>query len=277
MLAESPAEERYVLRLYVTGMTPRSTRGVRRHQGHLRGAPAGTLRPGSDRHLPASRTGEGRADHRRAHAGQETAGAPAAVDRRPVRQGARAAGPGSAAQIADELKHRRMTDRRACKRRIEELRRRLEEAEETIRAIQQRAVDAFVVEEAGGAPDLHAGGCRPSVPPARRANAARGGDAEATARSSTATCRLAELLDVPHERLIGAALHDFVAPADRAGLQRSATARAQSIRPWRSAAATNGLRVGAGVPDVQRAAGRLRSGNRRACHRPDDARGITSN
>ena len=87
------------MRLYVTGMTPRSTEAF------------ATIKAICEEHLqgrydlevidiyqhPAS--GERRADHRRADAGQEAAGAPASFDRQPVRRGAGAAGIGFAPQV----------------------------------------------------------------------------------------------------------------------------------------------------------------------------------
>ena len=86
-------DQQYVLRLYVAGMTPRSPGGDPNDHGDLRGAPQGPLRPGGDRHLPAADPGQGRADHRRADADQETAAAAAPVHRQHGRQGQ---GPGRA-------------------------------------------------------------------------------------------------------------------------------------------------------------------------------------
>ena len=87
------ANEHYVLRLYVTGMTPRSTQAFATIKAICEEHLHGPLRPGGDRHLPASAAGRRRADHRRADAGEEAARAAAPDDRRPVRHRARAGRP----------------------------------------------------------------------------------------------------------------------------------------------------------------------------------------
>ena len=96
-----------------------------------------------------------------------------------------------------------------------ELRRRLEEAEETIRAIRSGAVDAFVVEE----PDGHRVYTLEAADRPYRllVEQMQQGAATLQADGTIVYCnrRLAELLEMPHEKLIGAALHDFVATDDR--------------------------------------------------------------
>ena len=103
---------------------------------------------------------------------------------------------------------------------IEDLRRRLEEAEETIHAIRSGDVDAFVVEEATG----HRIYTLESADRPYRllVEQMQQGAATLQADGTIVYCnlRLAELLEVPHERLVGAALHDFVAPADRAAYDK---------------------------------------------------------
>jgi two-component system CheB/CheR fusion protein len=95
-----------------------------------------------------------------------------------------------------------------------ELRQRLEEAEETIRAIRTGAVDAFLVEE----PD----GCRVYTlegadrPYRLLVEEMQQGAATLYADGTIAYCnrRLADLLEMRHEKLIGAALCDFIASDD---------------------------------------------------------------
>lgn len=95
-----------------------------------------------------------------------------------------------------------------------ELRRRLEEAEETIRAIQTGAVDAFVVTEpAGSRVYTLAGADRPYrllVEEMQQAALTLHAD------GTIVYCnrRLAELVKMPHEKLIGMALRDFIAIDD---------------------------------------------------------------
>jgi len=108
-----------------------------------------------------------------------------------------------------------MSDRK-LQAEIEDLRRRLEEAEETIHAIRSGAVDALVFDEANG-PRIYT--LETADRPYRLlVEQMQQGAATLQADGTIVYCnvRLAQLLEVPHERLIGAALHDFVAPADRA-------------------------------------------------------------
>lgn len=97
----------------------------------------------------------------------------------------------------------------------EELRRRLEEAEETVRAIRDGAVDAFVVAEPAG----HRVYTLASADRPYRLLVEQMQQGAATLQSDGtivySNLRLAELLNVPHERLVGAALQDFVAWQDR--------------------------------------------------------------
>ena len=97
----------------------------------------------------------------------------------------------------------------------DELRRRLEEADETIRAIRSGAVDAFVVEEEEG---HHVYTLETADRPYRLlVEQMQQGAATLHQDGAIAWCnrRLAELLKVPHEKLIGAPLHDFIVPPDR--------------------------------------------------------------
>jgi PAS domain S-box-containing protein len=101
-----------------------------------------------------------------------------------------------------------------------DLRSRLAEAEETIRAIQQGAVDAFVLEELG----------RHRVYTLEDADAPyrvfveemQQGVATLHRDGTIFYCnrRLADLLKVPHERLVGAPLRDFVAAPDLPAYER---------------------------------------------------------
>ncbi len=97
----------------------------------------------------------------------------------------------------------------------EELRRRLEEAEETIRAIRSGAVDAFVVEEASG----HRVYTLETADRPYRLLVEEMQQGAATLQADGTIVysnrRLAELLKTPHEKLIGAALQDFIATDDR--------------------------------------------------------------
>lgn len=96
-----------------------------------------------------------------------------------------------------------------------ELRRRLEEAEETIRAIQAGDVDAFVVtESAGSRVYTLAGADRPYrllVEEMQQAALTLHAD------GTIVYCnrRLPELVKMPHEKLIGMALRDFIASEDQ--------------------------------------------------------------
>src|SRR5215813_4948574 len=96
-----------------------------------------------------------------------------------------------------------------------ELSMRLEEAEETIRAIRQGAVDAFVVQESASYRVYTLQGA--DHPYRLFVEEMQQGVATLHQDGSIIYCnkRLAELLKLPHESLIGAALRDFVATDDR--------------------------------------------------------------
>jgi PAS domain S-box-containing protein len=96
-----------------------------------------------------------------------------------------------------------------------ELRRRLEEAEETLRAIHSGAVDALVFAEPTGNRVYTLEGA--DRPYRLLVEQMQQGAATLHADGTIAYCnlRLAELLGVPHEKLTGASLRDFVAEGDR--------------------------------------------------------------
>ena len=92
LAAQAPPEDRYVLRLYVTGMTPRSARAVKNLQAICDEYLDGRYDLEVIDIYQQPVLDEGRADHRRADAHQEAAAADAPDHRRHVEQGARAAG-----------------------------------------------------------------------------------------------------------------------------------------------------------------------------------------
>jgi PAS domain S-box-containing protein len=98
---------------------------------------------------------------------------------------------------------------------IDELRRRLEEAEETLRAIRDGSVDAFVVE----AQDGHRVFTLEGADRPYRLLVERMPVAAATLQADGTIVygngRLAGLLGVPHEKLIGSVLGEFVTPPAR--------------------------------------------------------------
>lgn len=96
-----------------------------------------------------------------------------------------------------------------------ELRRRLEEAEDTLRAIRDGAVDALVVDKSNGRRIYTLEGA--DRPYRLFVDQMQQGAATLNADGVVVYCnvRLAELLCVPHERLIGTALATFVAPASQ--------------------------------------------------------------
>ena len=92
---------------------------------------------------------------------------------------------------------------------------RLEEAEETIRAIQQGAVDAFVLEELGKHRVYTLEGAdRPYL---LFIEQMQQGVATLHVDGAIVYCnrRLAEILGVPHEKAVGTLLREFVGPEDR--------------------------------------------------------------
>ncbi|MGH7244761.1 MAG: PAS domain-containing protein [Phycisphaerales bacterium] len=95
-----------------------------------------------------------------------------------------------------------------------ELRRRLEEAEETLHAIQSGAVDALVVQEASGHRVYTLEGA--DRPYRLMVEQMQQGAATLYLDGSIAYCnvRLAEMLVCPHEKVVGATLRDFIVEAD---------------------------------------------------------------
>ena len=77
---------RYLLKLYITGMTPRAQAGDQEHQENMRGRAKRPLRPGSDRCLSTTGTGEDGTDTGRPHLDKETAPAAQKAGRRHVQQ-----------------------------------------------------------------------------------------------------------------------------------------------------------------------------------------------
>jgi PAS domain S-box-containing protein len=97
--------------------------------------------------------------------------------------------------------------------------RRMEEAEETLRAIRDGAVDAFVVEEAGGQRVYALEDA--DLPYSILVERMQEGAAMLNARGDIIYCNpsLAHLLDRPHETVIGVPLQDFLDPIDRPSCQ----------------------------------------------------------
>ena len=98
---------------------------------------------------------------------------------------------------------------------IVELRRLLQEAEETIRAIRSGAVDALVIDEPGG-PQVFTLKTA-DLPYRRLVEQMQQGAATLLLDGTIAYCnlRLADLLKMPHEKMIGTTLHEFVSGEDR--------------------------------------------------------------
>ena len=167
--ARAPASgRRYVLRLYVTGMTPRSARAIANLRRDLRGAPARAATSSrsstSTAHPQLSRR---RADHRRADADQEAAAAAAPHRRRPLRRRARPAWARPAAgaagrdhQLAPGAVARR-TPRAPRRAPSHSLRRELHEARRRIEAIRTRRRRRARGPTAGRRARLHARDRRP--------------------------------------------------------------------------------------------------------------------
>jgi len=119
-----------------------------------------------------------------------------------------------------------------------ELRLRLQEAEETIDAIRTGGVDAVVVEEPAGHRIYTLEGAE--RPYRLFVEEMQQGAATLNAEGTIAWCnrQLAELLRMPHEKLVGSALEDFVAPDSRVvyqnllwqGQTRSGRGEAQLLR-----------------------------------------------
>lgn len=98
---------------------------------------------------------------------------------------------------------------------VEELRLRLQEAEETIHAVRTGAVDAFVVEEPGGQRVFTLAGA--DRPYRLFVEEMQQGAATLHADGTIAWCnsRLAELLKEPYEKLLGSNLGDYFSPESR--------------------------------------------------------------
>src|SRR5580704_14922004 len=96
----------------------------------------------------------------------------------------------------------------------------MEEAEETLRAIQYGTVDAFVVEEPEGHRVYTLEGS--DLPYSTLVERMQQGAAMLDARGCVVYCNLslAQLLGVPRESVIGRYLQDFLAPEDQAACQK---------------------------------------------------------
>src|SRR5262249_27930515 len=114
-------------------------------QGHLRRTSQPAIQAGDDRYSSAARTGAGRADRRRADAHQRAAGAGAPACGRPDEQRAR---PGRARPAQDRGAIGMTASPEDAD--LQDLKRRLSEAEETLRAIRHDEVDALVLETGEG-------------------------------------------------------------------------------------------------------------------------------
>jgi PAS domain S-box-containing protein len=108
---------------------------------------------------------------------------------------------------------------RGLKMRSEDLAVRLEEAEATLRAIREAAVDAFVIDEGEGSRVYMLEGA--DRPYSILIEQMQQGAAVLGADGSISYCNtsLAELLGVPVEKLIGAPLHGYIAADQRAYFQ----------------------------------------------------------
>ena len=96
----------------------------------------------------------------------------------------------------------------------------LEEAEQTLRAIQYGAVDAFVIEEAEGHRVYTLEGS--DLPYSSLVERMQQGAAMLDARGCIVYCNpsLVRLLGVPRETVTGSVLQDFLAPADQSSFQK---------------------------------------------------------
>src|SRR5580700_5908266 len=96
----------------------------------------------------------------------------------------------------------------------------MEEAEQTLRAIQYGTVDAFVVEEPEGHRVYTLEGS--DLPYSTLVEKMQQGAAMLDARGCVAYCNLslAQLLGIPRESVIGRLLMDFLAPEDRPTCQK---------------------------------------------------------
>src|ERR1700691_6308741 len=96
----------------------------------------------------------------------------------------------------------------------------MEEAEQTLRAIQYGTVDAFVVEEPEGHRVYTLEGS--DLPYSTLVEKMQQGAAMLDARGCIVYCNLslAQLLGVPRETVVGRLLQDFLAPEDQPAYQR---------------------------------------------------------
>ncbi len=113
----------------------------------------------------------------------------------------------------------------------------MEEAEQTLRAIQYGTVDAFVVEEPEGHRVYTLEGS--DLPYSTLVERMQQGAAMLDARGCIVYCNLslAQLLGVPRETVIGRYLQDFLAPADQASLPEVAARGSDRIERRRNASA----------------------------------------
>ena len=152
-----------------------------------------------------------------------------------------------------------------------DLRRRLEEAEDTLRAIRTGAVDAFVIDQGD---DLRIYTLESADRPYRLLVEQMGqGAATLDASGTIAYCnrRLAEMLDRPHGQLTGSSFRDAVAAEDQPLFDLLLEQGRRGGRPEGRPLRQGRRHPGAGLPDGQRSAARMRRGRGRPGHRPDDA------
>ena len=125
---------------------------------------------------------------------------------------------------------------------VQELRRRLEEAEETLRAIRGGEVDALVVEGAEGERVYTLQGA--DHPYRALIEAMQQGAASLSEDGTVLYCNrcLAGMLKRPHEKVIGAAVADFLPPAQRSSfaalLRQGCTQRSQGELQFQAADGT---------------------------------------
>ena len=123
---------------------------------------------------------------------------------------------------------------------IDRSRQLMEEAEETLRAIQYGTVDAFVVEEPEGHRVYTLEGS--DLPYSTLVERMQQGAAMLDARGCVVYCNLslAQLLGVPRENVIGRYLLDFLAPEDQFACQKLLQGESESADRRRNACASRG-------------------------------------
>ena len=151
---------------------------------------------------------------------------------------------------------------------IQSLRAQLEESQETLRAIREGEVDALVVSTPEGERlfTLQGG----EHPYRALIEQMREGAATLTPEGVIHYCnhRLAEMLKLPLERIMGSRIDDFIAPDDRALLATMLSeGRGRTELTLTASDATEVPALGVG----HLAAGRRSGGHLRGCHRPDRA------